>query len=382
MLKTRRFISSLLVLVLLLGSIGLSANAFENETTDSNLLANNTNGDSMVPLDVQDVPVVELNSISNQLVGSTVTVKGSSSSPCYRMSAKYTHNGSTVWLGDVYSNSYSKSFTVSSTGTYTVTLYSRSHVPTNPRSASSSKSITFSVYRKVIPTVHINNIADIYLGDSVLIQATSSTPAYRMSANYVYNSSITWLGDVYISNYSKTFTPTSTGTYTVNVYSRSYPEEDVRSASAGSSVQFRVLPHKQKKGTINEVHVMPISENGLLNTFEINAHYIENYSVTANNSKFSDRSIWVAIKQTVGATTDIVYQTILPNHVSDWRKPSGGSISGGNYAYTREMVSTSVKTYPRRTDATARFGISITSSDRALRPYANDIELSFDTSSD
>lgn len=45
-------------------------------------------------------PVVTLKNINNTTVGSTVTVSGTSSTPCYRMSAKYEYNGTTKWLGE------------------------------------------------------------------------------------------------------------------------------------------------------------------------------------------------------------------------------------------------------------------------------------------
>lgn len=147
-------------------------------------------GNSIRPFDVQDVPRVTLNSISDQLIGSYVTVRGTSSSPYYRMAAKYVYNGSTTWLGDVYSNSYQKQFKPASEGTYTVTLYSRSHPESNPRSASGSASTTFRIYHAPYsPNVKINNgnTANLYVGDRITVTATTAGKSYRMSAKYSCN---------------------------------------------------------------------------------------------------------------------------------------------------------------------------------------------------
>lgn len=95
-------------------------------------------------------PTVSLSPISNKLVGNTVTVSGSSSTPCYRMAAKYTINGTDHWLGDVNASSYSKSFKITQAGTYTVTLYARSYPESDPRSVNSGKSVTFTASQ---PTV-------------------------------------------------------------------------------------------------------------------------------------------------------------------------------------------------------------------------------------
>lgn len=209
-------------------------------------------GNSIRPFDVQDVPRVTLNSISDQLIGSYVTVRGTSSSPYYRMAAKYVHNGSTTWLGDVYSNNYQKQFKPASEGTYTVTLYSRSHPESNPRSASGSASTTFRIYHAPYsPNVKINNgnTANLYVGDRITVTATTAGQSYRMSAKYSCNGGTAhWLDDIsQTSSYSSSFTATAAGTYTVTVYSRNYAESDPHSASTGRSVTFTVQNIPQKE---------------------------------------------------------------------------------------------------------------------------------------
>lgn len=92
-------------------------------------------------------PTVTLNPISYHTVGDTVTFTATSTLPCWRMAAKYEHNGTTTWLTDVYSNYGQWSFTVNSVGYYTVTVYARSYDPSDPRSANSGSSpMTFYVY--------------------------------------------------------------------------------------------------------------------------------------------------------------------------------------------------------------------------------------------
>lgn len=207
---------------------------------------------SIRPFDVQDVPKVTLTSIPDQLIGSYVTVRGTSSSPYYRMAAKYVYNGSTTWLGDVYSNNYSKQFKPASEGTYTVTLYSRSHPESNPRSASGSASTTFRIYHAPYsPNVKINNgnTANLYVGDKITVTATTAGKSYRMSAKYSCNGGTAhWLDDIsQTSSYSSSFTATTAGTYTVTVYSRNYAESDPHSASTGRSVTFTVQSIPQKE---------------------------------------------------------------------------------------------------------------------------------------
>lgn len=207
---------------------------------------------SIRPFDVQDVPKVTLTSIPDQLIGSYVTVRGTSSSPYYRMAAKYVYNGSTTWLGDVYSNNYSKQFKPASEGTYTVTLYSRSHPESNPRSASGSASTTFRIYHAPYsPNVKINNgnTANLYVGDKITVTATTAGKSYRMSAKYSCNGGTAhWLDDIsQTSSYSSSFTATAAGTYTVTVYSRNYAESDPHSASTGRSINFTVQSIPQKE---------------------------------------------------------------------------------------------------------------------------------------
>lgn len=186
-------------------------------------------------------PTVTLNPIANHNINTTVTVKGSATTPCYRMAAKYVHNGETTWLGEMLSSSYSKSFKVTSPGAYTVTLYARSYPETDSRSANGSKSVSFTVYSsKVTPSITLTAISSKKVGDTVTVKATSSTPCYQMSANYIFGGKTHWLGDVKSASYSKSFMALEPGTYTVNVFSRSYAPSDPRSDNASRSTTFTV----------------------------------------------------------------------------------------------------------------------------------------------
>ncbi len=186
-------------------------------------------------------PTVTLNPIANHNINTIVTVKGSATTPCYRMAAKYVHNGETTWLGEMLSSSYSKSFKVTSPGAYTVTLYARSYPETDSRSANGSKSVSFTVYSsKVTPSITLTAISSKKVGDTVTVKATSSTPCYQMSANYIFGGKTHWLGDVKSASYSKSFMALEPGTYTVNVFSRSYAPSDPRSDNASRSTTFTV----------------------------------------------------------------------------------------------------------------------------------------------
>lgn len=185
-------------------------------------------------------PTISLNSIADVNPGTSVAVRATSSTPCYRMSAKYTHNGVDTWLGNVSSSSYSKNFTPTKEGYYSVTVYSRSYPESNVRSAQTSKSVGFYVYAKVVPKVTLSSISNTTTGSTVTVSGTSTTPCYRMSASYTHDGVTRWLGEVSSSSYRKTFTPTSPGTYTVTLYSRSYAESNVRSAQGTATRTFTV----------------------------------------------------------------------------------------------------------------------------------------------
>ncbi|MEY8313172.1 hypothetical protein AALA61_14590 [Oscillospiraceae bacterium 42-9] len=187
-------------------------------------------------------PTVTLNSIANQSVGATVTVTGRSSTPCYRMSAKCVHNGVTKWLGDVYSSTYSKSFTVTESGSYSVTLYARSYPESDSRSGSGSKTVSFTVYKPVLPSITLSSISTTTAGNSVTVKATATSPCYRMAAKYVINGETHWIGETYGTSFSKSFTPIGAGTYTITVYARSYAESDPRTGSSEKSTSFVVNP--------------------------------------------------------------------------------------------------------------------------------------------
>jgi len=108
------------------------------------------------------VPSVTLNNISNINIGQQITVSGSATQSVgtpWRMAARVDGPGlppNGQWLGDVFSSSYSRTFTPPQTGTYTVTLFARSFpdgtagangLPTtpDPRSGQGSVWRTFNV---------------------------------------------------------------------------------------------------------------------------------------------------------------------------------------------------------------------------------------------
>lgn len=186
-------------------------------------------------------PTVTLPSIADQTVGNTVTVKGSATTPCYRMSAKVMHNGTTKWLGDLSGASYSKTYTVPEAGQYGVTLYARSYPESDARSGQGVKTVWFNAYDPVRPTVNLNSITGTKkVGGVITVSGTSSTPCYRMAAKVEHDGVRNWLGEVSSSTYSKTYTIPEPGTYTVTLISRSYAESNPRSGTGEDSVTFTV----------------------------------------------------------------------------------------------------------------------------------------------
>ncbi|WP_310499135.1 polymorphic toxin-type HINT domain-containing protein [Paenibacillus qinlingensis] len=189
-------------------------------------------------------PTVSVSNIPNTTAGKVVSVSVSSSTPCYRMSAKYTLNGVDTWLSEQSSCNYSASFTPSTAGDYTVTVYSRSYNESDPRTGTASSSSTFTVYPLVVnPAVIVSAIPNTTVGKAVSVSASSSAPCYRMSAKYTVNGVDTWLGEQNSCSYSASFTPSSVGDYTVTVYARSYIETDPRSGDSSNSVTFAVAPN-------------------------------------------------------------------------------------------------------------------------------------------
>lgn len=227
-------------------------------------------------------PTITVTSIPQTKAYSTVAVQARATTPCYRMSAKYVYNGKETWLGNVNSNSYYKTFMPSSTGTYTVTVYARNYPENHPQSYMSSKTISFTVYSIVYPTVSVNSIANVNPGTSVAVRATSSTPCYRMSAKYTYDGVDTWLGNVSSSSYSKNFTPTKEGYYSVTVYSRSYAESNVRSAQTSKSVGFYVRAKVVPKVTLSSIsnttvgNTVTVSGSSTTPCYRMSASYTHN----------------------------------------------------------------------------------------------------------
>lgn len=79
--------------------------------------------------------------------GSTITLNGNTSYPCYRMAMSVTApNGTTTWLGEVLnSSSYAKTYTFSQTGLYTVTLHARDLDPNYYPSTSKAVYNTYTI---------------------------------------------------------------------------------------------------------------------------------------------------------------------------------------------------------------------------------------------
>lgn len=88
---------------------------------------------------------VTVNTFAPFATNTTKNITGSASINCYRMSASVTTPDSTVtWLGDVMNTStYSKSYTFSTAGIYTVTLYARDI--NDSLSGSFSKGTTYQI---------------------------------------------------------------------------------------------------------------------------------------------------------------------------------------------------------------------------------------------
>ena len=94
------------------------------------------------------IPTVTLNSISNITLGQTVTVSGSATNPTWRMAALVQGPGlpdGGQWIGEVFSNSYSRTFTPPQTGVYTITLFARSFPENDPRTGQGSAQRSFTV---------------------------------------------------------------------------------------------------------------------------------------------------------------------------------------------------------------------------------------------
>lgn len=151
---TKRKISAiLLVIVLLFTMTAVPVDAANGIDASSQLITKQTDARALAAIEPRLTP------ISNKTVGQTVVVQGSANNPCYRMSAKYTVGGVDYWLGDVYSNSYYKTFVASKAGAYSVTLYARNYPESNPQSYSTPISVSFTVTAPAPPPqpVHPTN---------------------------------------------------------------------------------------------------------------------------------------------------------------------------------------------------------------------------------
>ncbi|MCL2788247.1 MAG: hypothetical protein FWD59_07105 [Micrococcales bacterium] len=166
-------------------------------------------------------PTVTVGAIGNTTVGSTVTVSASSSTPCYRMAAKWQLNGGPDnWLGEVYSASYSKTFTPKVAGTYTVTVYSRSYIESDARSDQGSASRTFTV----------------------------SNPTYTFTLSQTGNYAFPRAVAGYAAPTARSVTVTNTGnvagTFAIAINSANFAlsRNTTGSLAAGASIPFTVVP--------------------------------------------------------------------------------------------------------------------------------------------
>ncbi len=255
---TKRKISAiLLVIVLLFTLTAVPVDAANGIDTSSQLISKQTDAKAL------SVLYLNLSSISNKTVGQTVVVQGSAANPCYRMSAKYTVGGVSYWLGDVYSNSYYKTFTASKAGAYSVTLYARDLNPDiyPKESYATSTSRTFTVTapappppQPINPTITFNAPSNVNPGTPVTITASATTPCVRMAASYKINGGTEhWLGEILGNRYSKTFTPTTTGNYSVFIHARSYDEPHPNAGKSLVGKSFNVYNRVTPSVTLNPI---------------------------------------------------------------------------------------------------------------------------------
>ena len=196
----------------------------------------------------QVVPTVTLNSIANISLGGAVTVSGSSTTPCWRMAARVTGPGLPTggqWLGDVYASTYSRPFTPTQTGTYTVTLLARSFsdgspgqngLPSynDPRSAQGSAERTFTVARAAgapvaAPTVHTVTLNSIRV-NAVQAPNNGQTVEYAISTSTITPGSGWQAGTTFNENISA-----NTGYY---VFARSAQNANFNAGTASRSAQI------------------------------------------------------------------------------------------------------------------------------------------------
>lgn len=113
-----------------------------------------------------------------------------------------------------------------------------------------------------------------------------------MTAKYVHNGKTVWLGDIYSNTYSKSFTVTDIGVYTVTLYARSYPESDARSESGSKSATFYVY-NRNKQANLNETHLLSVPELFVTIPITIKANYTEQYYTSGSNVSYVCRDLWV-----------------------------------------------------------------------------------------
>lgn len=332
-------------------------------------------GSQIAPMSALAPTITWNNTYSQVETGTTVRVSARATTPCYRMSAKYVYGGTTKWLGDVFGNSYSKTFTPTATGTYTVTVLARNYPESHPQSYVSSRTFSFTVFKKVVPTISLNSIADVNPYTSVSVRATSSTPCYRMVAKYTYNGVDNWLGEVSSSSYNKSFTPTKEGYYTVTVESRSYAPSDVRTATSSRITSFyvrsKVTPTVSLSSISNTTTGQTVTVSGSSSTpcYRMAASYTHN-----------GKTIWLgevsgsSYRKTFTPTSPGTYTVTLESRsyaASDIRSAKGSA--SRTFTVTAESKTLSVPLYKQEESNTcgsasgrmilASYGISVKEED-------------------
>lgn len=239
--------------------------------------------------------------------------------------------------------------------------------------------LSASAATPVTPIVRLNEILNMQVNSRVSVNGTSTIPCYRMAAKYMHNGVTTWLGEVYSNSYSKSFTASDTGVYTVTLYARSYPESDSRSVNSSKTVTFYVY-NKSKQASIDDDHLLSVPELLVSIPIKIKGNYIERYYISGNNATYVDRSVWVEMKDASNHQAAIIHETFLPSHVSDWANPPGGAIFDTGYNYCLAKSSKQAKTYSTSTTSSATVTLSVTTAgERTYNPYSGSMKISFKT---
>ena len=156
----------------------------------------------------------------------------------------------------------------------------------------------------VIPTVTLNNIPNITLGQSITVSGSSwqsTGTTWRMSAQVTGPGSIPnsgWLGETYSNSYNRTFTPTQIGTYTVTLYARSFPENDARTGQGRAQRTFNVT---EPTLTLNPSSTT-INDNNLTRTITAGGTATGNISINRGTLPSAVQITTSAVNNTITLT--------------------------------------------------------------------------------